>query len=76
MLSLWLAFAVQLATIIANRLQLARMRAEMATTDVEKKAAIDDGLKVADSFHAVFEKVQGQIDALKGAPVPVVPVKP
>lgn len=67
MVTLWLTLLTQIATIIANRLALAKMRADMATTDDEKKRAIDEGLIVADSMHKIFDKVSGQIDSLKGA---------
>lgn len=76
MLNLWLALAVQIATIIANRLTLQRMRAEMATTEGDKKAAIDEGLKVDDALHTFLDKVRGKIESLTApAALPVVPVK-
>lgn len=66
MLSLWLALLTQLATLEASRLKLACLRAEMATTDAEKRAAIDEGLKMSDAAHALIEKIQGKIEELRG----------
>lgn len=63
---MWLAFAIQIAGIINNRLALAKMRAEMSTDLEEKKKAIDEGLIVADTLHKLLDRARGQIEQLRG----------
>lgn len=70
---MWLALFTELAGILHERLALANKRAELATDPVQKKAAIDEGLIVADSFQKLLDKVKGFIDELKDHPA--VPAK-
>lgn len=70
---MWLALATEIAGIIHERLALANKRAEMATDPVQKKAAIDEGLTVADALHKFLDKVKGLIPELRDNPAPAKP---
>jgi hypothetical protein len=66
---LWLPLFVELAGILHERLALANKRAELATDPAAKKAAIDEGLIVADSFQKLLDKIKGFIGELNDHPV-------
>ncbi len=72
---MWLALFTELAGILHERLALANKRAELATDPAQKKAAIDEGLIVADSFQKLLDKVKGFISELNDHPA-VPPAKP
>lgn len=74
----WLPLMVELAGILHERLSLANKRAELATDPAAKKAAIDEGLIVADSFQKLLDKIKGFIGELNDHPAstPPTPVKP
>lgn len=66
---MWLALLTEIAGCLHERLALANKRAEMATNDADKKAAIDEGLIVADTFQKMITKLKGMVHELNDAPV-------
>lgn len=62
---MWLALFTELAGILHERLALANKRAELATDPVQKKAAIDEGLIVADAAQKLLDRIRGLIGELK-----------
>lgn len=84
-LAVWIELLKEIVGAERERLSLCNKRYDIATTDAEKKAAVDDGLKMSDAANKLKDLVNGQITALlakfdpKPAPVsptPPVPAKP
>lgn len=67
---MWLALAIEIAGIIHERLALANKRADLATDPAAKKAAVDEGLIIADTGQKLFDKIRGFIDGLKDDKTP------
>lgn len=66
----WVLLLTEVVGAYRERMALANKRYDMATTDADKKAAIDDGLLVADTFQKLIAKLKGLVHELNDAPVP------
>lgn len=75
-----LAALVQLLTLAANVSAMWKMRAEMATTPEDKKAALDQGLRFSDMAHDIQSRLdwlRRRIADLKDDdPAPTISAKP
>ena len=59
-----LEFATQVARAEAERMSLCNKRYDMAQTDADKKAAIDDGLRASDDVTKVKNFINAQMGKL------------
>lgn len=60
-----MALMTEFIGMIRERMSLANKRADLATSDDDKRKAIDEGLVVSDAAHKLVEKLGGMLDGVK-----------